>query len=52
MCPFCECTVHPAGGAGGSVRSLRRVTQRAALSVGFVFFSIVAIVCMVAAFVI
>lgn len=51
MCPFCECTV-PSPERGLSRRAHPLVTQRAALSVGFVFFSLVAIVCLVAAFVI
>ncbi len=52
MCPFCECSLDDRGHQNGGTRVGGWITQRAALSVGFVFFAAVAIVCMVAAFVV
>lgn len=52
MCPFCECSLEERGHLHGAGRVTDWITQRAALSVGFVFFAVVAIVCMVAAFVV
>ncbi len=52
MCPFCECTLDTRAHNRAAGRVARLITQRAALSIGFVFFAAVAIVCMVAAFVV
>ena len=52
MCPFCECTLTPQRDRGAGAARGSLITQRAVLSFGFVFFSVVAIICMIAAFVV
>jgi len=50
-CPFCECRVRQPGAAQSVVDALRAPSQRALLSIGFVFFSVIAIACAIAAIV-
>ncbi len=50
-CPFCECRVRPPTAAGSMARVLRVPSARAFLALGFVFFSLVAVACLVAAIV-
>lgn len=49
FCPFCECRVPQPGVAQSVARALRVPSSRALAGVGFVFFSLVAVVCIIAA---